>query len=157
MCFWVNLNMVIVSSQIFILYLHVPLQKYSILTRLYHMHNSKVFFLPLETRPKEYPPLEEMVGRFWHTGIIYENMVYECFNHGRYSVTDFGSGKKEVLKLMNAEFFEASIDEERMMSELTAGISCSEYVARVVGLSLNNGSVKQYWPEEVYTYLKTRK
>jgi len=111
------------------------------------------FFLPLETRPKDYPALEKMVGKFWHTGIIYENRIFECFNHDRKSIDDFSDSKKKTLADMQAVFVNIIVNTDKLNSEINSGTDCSEYVARVVGLSANTGSKKQYWPEEVYNYI----
>ena len=116
------------------------------------MHD-KAFFLPLESRPKNYPPLRKMVGKFWHAGIIHDGKVYECFNYGRKSISDFDEEKKTKLKTMQAVFINVTLKKDKIDSELNSGIDCSEYVARAVGLSKNSGSKKEYWPEQVYNYI----
>jgi uncharacterized membrane protein (UPF0127 family) len=124
------------------------------------MKNKKaqIFFLPLETRSKDFPPLLKMVGKFWHTGIIYNGKVYECFNLGRNSVLDFNEEFKNKLENQKAVFINSKINLEKLNSEINSGTDCSEYVARVIGLSKNIGPVKIFWPEEVYDYiLKTKK
>jgi len=113
---------------------------------------ASVFFLPIETRPKDYPPLEKMVGRFWHVGIIHKDKIYECFNYGRKSITNFDVSKEKTLVGMKAIFIDIIVDESKLNSEIDSGTDCGEYVARVIGLSTNTGSKKQYWPEEVYDY-----
>lgn len=116
--------------------------------------NAQAFFLPLETRPKNFPPLEKMVGKFWHAGIIYDGKVYECFNHGKNSISDFEEKKKQELISQNAVFVDIkSFDANKINSEINSGTDCSEYVARVVGMSQNVGAKKEFWPEEVYDFI----
>jgi len=114
---------------------------------------AKIFFLPIETRSKEFPPLLKMVGKFWHTGIIYNGKVYECFNFGKNSISDFNKEFKNKLENQKAVFIDTKINLEKLNSEIISGTDCSEYVARVIGLSKNIGSVKIFWPEEVYNYI----
>lgn len=119
---------------------------------------AKIFFLPIETRPKDFPPLLKMVGKFWHTGIIYNGKVYECFNFGKNSISDFNEEFKNKLENQKAVFVDVKINLEKLNSEINSGTDCSEYAARVIGLSENIGPVKIFWPEEVYSYiLKTKK
>ncbi len=118
---------------------------------------AKIFFLPIETRPKEFPPLLKMVGKFWHTGVIYNNKVYECFNFGRNSISDFDEEVKKKLENQKAVFINSKIDLEKLNSEINSGTGCSEYVARVVGLSKTAGPLKNLWPEEVYKKIIIRK
>ena len=118
---------------------------------------SQAFFLPIETRPENLPPLIKMEGRFWHTGIIHEDKVYECFNHGRNSISEFDEKRKQELKDQRAVFVDVVADKEKLLSEINSGTDCSEYVARVVGLSANTGDKKEFWPEQVYDYLLDKK
>jgi hypothetical protein len=113
----------------------------------------QAFFLPIETRPKQFPPLKKMVGKFWHAGIIHNGKIYECFDQGRNSIKDFDEAKKEELEKMKAIFVDIIADKNKIDSEIGSGTDCSEYVARVVGLSSNTGPKKEYWPEEVYEYI----
>jgi len=118
---------------------------------------AKIFFLPIETRPKEFPPLLKMIGKFWHTGIIYNNKVYECFNFGRNSISDFDEETKNKLENQKAVFVNSKINLEKLNLEINSGTDCSEYVARVVELSKTIGSIKNFWPEEVYKKIILRK
>lgn len=113
----------------------------------------QVFFLPIETRPKSLPPLQKMVGKFWHTGIIHEGKVYECFNHGRNSVSEFDEKRKQELNDQKAVFLDIGVNKDKLLSEINSGTDCAEYVARVVELSTNTGDKKEYWPEEVYNFI----
>jgi uncharacterized membrane protein (UPF0127 family) len=124
---------------------------------MFNKSKAKIFFLPIETRPKEFPPLLKMVGRFWHTGIIYNNKVYECFNFGRNSISDFDEETKNKLENQKAVFVNSKINLEKLNSEINSGTGCSEYVARVVDLSKTAGPVKNLWPEEVYKKIIVRK
>jgi uncharacterized membrane protein (UPF0127 family) len=121
------------------------------------MSRAKIFFLPIETRPKEFPQLLKMVGKFWHTGIIYQGKVYECFNFGRNSISDFDEETRKKFEEQKAVFINAKINLEKLNSEINSGTDCSEYVARVVGLSKNVGNIKIFWPEEFYKYLLKKK
>lgn len=117
----------------------------------------QIFFLPIETRPKDFPPLKEMVGKFWHTGIIHNGKVYECFNFGRNSVSDFDEEQKQKLRKQKAIIVDVNIvDVDKIYSEIESGTSCSEYVARVVWMSSNTGVKKEYWPEQVYNFLTNK-
>ena len=120
---------------------------------MFKYKKAKIFFLPIETRPKEFPPLLKMVGKFWHTGIIYNGKVYECFNFSKNSISDFNDEFKNKLENQKAVFVDTKINLEKLNSEINSGTDCSEYVARVVGLSKNIGPVKVFWPEEVYNYI----
>ena len=120
------------------------------------MHD-QAFFLPLESRPKNYPPLQKMVGKFWHAGIIHDGKVYECFNYGRNSVSEFDETIKTKLKTTKAVFIKIKLKKDKIDTELNSGTDCSEYVARAVGLSKNKGTKKEYWPEQVYSYILKHK
>lgn len=115
--------------------------------------SAKAFFLPLETRPQNYPPIPDLVGKFWHAGIIHDGKVYECFNHGRNSISDYNDERNKELEKAGAIFVEIIPDEGKIDSEITSGTSCSEYVARVVGMSSNTGPKKEFWPEEVLQFI----
>lgn len=117
---------------------------------------AKIFFLPIETRPESLPPLKEMKGKFWHTGVIVDGKVYECFNHGRHAIGDYDDRKAKELEDMRAVLVETEIDQDKLKSEIGSGTSCGGYVARVVGLSEETGNVKEYWTEEVYNLLIKR-
>lgn len=117
--------------------------------------SDQAFFLPVETRSKGLPPLTEMVGKYWHAGIIHDGRVYECFNHGRYSISGLDEAKVNSLKEQKAIIVDIIGDVGKIEGEITSGTSCSEYVARVVGLSSNSGAVKQYWPEEALKFINS--
>ncbi|MFA6315218.1 MAG: hypothetical protein WC648_02520 [Candidatus Paceibacterota bacterium] len=53
---------------------------------------------------------------------------------------------------MKAVFVDIIVDKNKLISEIDSGTDCGEFVGRVIGLSSNTGSKKQYWPEEVYDY-----
>jgi len=114
----------------------------------------QVFFLPIETRPKNFPPIKKMVGKFWHTGIIHDGKVYECFNYGRNSINDFNDNIKQGLIKQKAVIIDVNIiDISKIYSEINSGTDCSEYVARVIRMSSNTGVKKEYWPEQVYNFI----
>ena len=111
-----------------------------------------VFFLPLEDRPKDLPPLKDFKGKFWHTGIFFENKIYECFNFSKWSVSGIEKLKKHEFK--NAIYIEHEVNKEKLMNELKSGIDCAEYVARSIGLSDLTGCNKgSFWPEDIYNHL----
>ncbi|GEM_PF-57781 len=114
---------------------------------------TKIFFLPTATRPDDFPPLPQGFGRFWHTGVIHQGKVYECFGHGKHSVTDWNATKRRELKSSKAVFETVAIDERRLKSEITSGTSCGEYVARSIGMSQHAGPAKIHAPEEVYRWI----
>lgn len=97
-----------------------------------------------------------MKGNFWHTGIIYEGKAYECFNYGRSAISDCGKERMDALHAMQAVIVDADIDERKLLSEINSGTSCSEFVARVIGLSRDEGEAKEYWPQDVHDYLMRR-
>ena len=114
---------------------------------------SKIFFLPVEERPKKYPPLINFKGRFWHTGIILDDKVYECFNYGKNSISNLD-------KLKNVEFSKAiylnnvNVDENKIKSEINSGTDCAEYVARCTRLSKLEGKDKgNLYPEDIFKLL----
>ncbi len=112
-----------------------------------------IFFLPLEDRPKSFPPLKDFKGKFWHTGIINNEKIYECFNNGRWSISDVIKLKKDEFK--NAVYLKTKVDGEKLISELKSGTDCAEYVARCAGLSNLTGKDKgNLWPGDVFNLLK---
>jgi len=112
-----------------------------------------IFFLPLADRPKHFPPLKNFKGRFWHTGIIIDNKkIFECFNHGKWSISGNEKLKKDEFK--NAVFIKSKVRSDKLMTELKSGTDCAEYVARCIGLSNLVGSAKgSLYPEDVYRFL----
>ena len=115
-----------------------------------------IFFLPLEDRPKHFSPLKKFKGNFWHTGIIFNDEVYECFNLGLWSISGIAKLKKDEFK--NAVYIKTKIKGEKLISELKSGTDCAEYVARCTGLSNSTGSSKgRLWPEDVLNGLRERK
>jgi hypothetical protein len=116
---------------------------------------ANVFFLPLATRPKALPPINiPGIKRFWHTGIVYENKVYETFNFGRWSKSPFSKRSRELKKQGAVWVGEIQIGKGKLESELTSGTSCGQYVFRVVGLSKLEGPNKgDRYPDDVYECL----
>ena len=112
-----------------------------------------IFFLPLSTRPKHYPPID-MKGEYWHTGIIYKNKVYETFNNAKYRVSNLSSIKKDLDKQKAAYLTNIPIDPTKLSSELKSGTSCDEYVLRVTNKSNTKGKDKgKHNPTDVYRML----
>lgn len=118
--------------------------------------NAKIFFLPLETRPGDLAPLPQGFGRFWHTGVIYDGKVYECFSQGKHAITPLDANMTAAWEKPKAVFLNADIDSQTLENEIASGTSCGEYVARVVGLSDGRGDVKRFTPQEVYDYLNNQ-
>jgi hypothetical protein len=122
------------------------------------MNNADVFFIDIEHRPKEFPKLEDSnFKKFWHTGIIYKEKVYECFNHGKYSV------KPVVERFTNNDYINLTIiknvkiDNSKLVKEIRSEIDCAEYVARVIGNSSLTGTNKgEKFPDDIYNLLKRR-
>jgi len=115
-----------------------------------------IFFLPLEDRPKHFSPLKKFKGKFWHTGIIFNDEIYECFNFGLWSISGIAKLKKDEFK--NAIYVKAKIKGEKLMGELKSGTDCAEYVARCTGLSELTGNKKgTSWPEDILSKLRERK
>jgi hypothetical protein len=114
-----------------------------------------IFFLSVKDRPKSYPPLENFKGEFWHTGIIVndEGKVYECFNHAKNCVS--GLEKLEDKQYKKAVLVHnVSIDMNVLISEISSGTDCAEYVARCTGLSILRGASKgNFYPEDIYNEL----
>ena len=117
-----------------------------------------VFFLPVEDRPSELPPLpEEMAdSKFWHVGIIYKSQAYETFNHARNSVSDADS-RISHRSFKNIVFTSYPINTARMLSEIDSGTDCATYVGRVLGMSDTVGYEKdpKIWPDTIFEKLKT--
>lgn len=117
------------------------------------MEIATVFFLPLKDRPKDLFPLKDFKGIFWHTGIVFNDKVYECFNGGRYSISSLDRLKEEVFKNV-VLVKDVLIDEKKLLSEIKSGTSCEQYVARCTGLSDLKGEIKGVlYPEDVYNLL----
>ena len=114
--------------------------------------NAIIFFLPIKTRSLNLPDIKlPKDHKFWHTGIIYKNKIYETFNHGKYSISKFN---KKELNIQEAEYTEYKIDINKLYSELNSGTSCGTYVARVVGVCNSKGSIKTYYPDDIYNIIK---
>jgi len=114
---------------------------------------TSIFFLPLSDRPKKFPLLKFIKGKFWHTGIIYKDKVYETFNHNKWKISDLSRLNDPEFK--NAIYLDYSINTKKLVSELKSRTDCAEYVARVSELSNRNGSNKgNLWPEDVYNLMK---
>ena len=112
------------------------------------------FFLPLETRPKEFAPLSN-IKNFWHTGIIFEGRVYECFNSGKHRISEESERMPEFTK-QKAKFVKTLIDSDKLKSELTSGTSCDEFVLRATGHSNLTGDNKgTRYPEDVKKILES--
>jgi len=117
-----------------------------------------IYFLPTEFRPISLPPLPTILNnsKYWHTGIIYDNKCYECFNFGRFRITQLKKRYKE-FPTGHVILINYPIDINKLKSEITSGTSCSEYVARVVGLSNITGANKGiYLPDDIFNILKDR-
>ena len=120
------------------------------------MDKAIVFFLPVNTRPKEYPPLPSPMNRhkFWHTGIIYKDKVYETFNKDRYSVKPL-SDRLPELKDAEAVYVDHVILPEKLKEHIKSGTSCGQFVLRTIGKSDLKGSDKgEYYPQDVYNMIK---
>jgi len=112
-----------------------------------------VFFLPLKDRPKNFPRLKNFRGKFWHTGIIFNDEIYECFSNNIWSISGIEKLKKAEFK--NAVLLPANVDKKKLIDELKSGTDCAEYVARCIGLSVLKGRNKgEMFPEDIYNYLK---
>lgn len=114
-----------------------------------------IFFLSLEDRPKDFPPLKNFKDCFWHCGIISESKIYECFNFGKWKISSLE--RKNDPEFKNAVYLETKIDTEKLTSEIKSGTDCAEFVARCANLSNLNGSSKgDLWPEDVYNLLQKK-
>ena len=114
---------------------------------------ASIFFLSLSDRPKKFPPLKFIKGKFWHTGIIYKDKVYETFNHNKWKISDLSRLNDSGFK--NAIYLNYPINTKKLVSELKSGTDCAEYVARVAELTNRKGSDKgNLWSEDVYNLIK---
>jgi len=117
-----------------------------------------IYFLPAKFRLVNLPPIPTILknSKYWHTGITYNNKCYECFNFGRYNISLMRIRYREFP---NGQFTAINhpIDINKLKSEITSGTSCSEYVARVVGLSNKTGPDKGlYLPDDLYRILNDK-
>jgi len=117
-------------------------------TNIKKMKEAEVFFLPTKTRPGTLGKLNKKM-EYWHTGIIYDNKVYECLNNSKYSITKEDERVKELSK-QKAIYIEKKIDIKKLESEIKSGTSCSTYVARCLGIDDSKGSEKTIYPDELY-------
>lgn len=117
-----------------------------------------IYFLPTEFRPITLPPLPIILkdSKYWHTGIAYNNKCYECFNFGRYRISQLKKRYKE-FPIGHVDFINYYIDLHKLQSEINSGTSCSEYVAKVTGLSNRTGYNKGiYFPDDIFRILKEK-
>ncbi len=114
-----------------------------------------VFFLPLETRPKNIFSLSHPnIKKYWHTGIIYHGSVYETFDYGKFAISKIIDRGLELLEQKAVFVLVPSIDEEKLQNELKSGTSCDEYVLRCTNMSDKKGTDKgDKYPDDVYKLL----
>lgn len=115
-----------------------------------------VFFLPIKTRPKELPELINYPKdhKFWHTGIIYNNYIYQTFNFGRYQKTELTKEIYNNLITQEAIFIDVkNINIKKLNSELTSGTSCGTYIGRVLNLDNSIGPIKTLYPDDTYNLI----
>lgn len=126
--------------------------------RDFKKHKSLVFLLPVNTRPNDLPQFTHpRIQDFWHTGIIYNETVYETFNYGKKSIKPITERWKD-LKTQKALFFNVNpILKNMLTSEITSGTSCNEYVLRSLGLSDRTGDDKgKKFPDDIYKILSSQ-
>ena len=97
-----------------------------------------IFYLPTSLRRISYPPLEKDTGKWWHTGIIYKNRVYECFGKKKNSITNL-KDRKSVLDNLGAVYYLYYISnvEEKIKNNINKGYSCDNFVEAVLEKHLN--------------------
>jgi len=118
---------------------------------------AEAFFLPTKTRPSSLPPLKRDIGKYWHTGIVHDDKVYETFNQGRHRVASLAKRGPELIA-QGAEFLPAQVDPLRLRKEIRSGTSCDEFVLRVTGHSNRSGADKgKKYPDDVHQALAMRK
>lgn len=99
-------------------------------------NNAKAFYLPTIKRPIKFGLIPDGIRDYWHTGIVYDGKVYETFSHGKNMVSDSLSRLPE-LNQMGAEWQDVYLKTpENLTSFLKEGLSCDNYVEKVLGLSL---------------------
>lgn len=114
---------------------------------------AQAFFLPVETRPKEYPALTKPMGKFWHTGIVKGDKVFETFNNCKYKVSSVDDRLPELVA-QNAKFVPVKASTRKLKKEIKSGTSCDEFVLRSTGHSGLSGSDKgNKFPEDVFNIL----
>lgn len=109
---------------------------------------AKIFFLPKSTRPKDLPTIH-IPGDYWHTGIIYNDYVYETFNFSKWSITNI-KDKQNELDNQNAIYINHKILVNKLNDQIKSGTSCGTYVARVLGIDNTTGSIKTLYPSQVF-------
>ncbi len=121
-------------------------------------NNPIIFFLPINTRPKHLPNLLlPQNHKFWHTGIIYNDYIYQLFNFKKYSKEKLTKEKYNNLLNQKAKIISINSSElniKKLESELKSGTSCSTYVARVLDLDDSTGDIKTLYPDDLYEKLK---
>ncbi len=97
-----------------------------------------IFYLPSNLRPKSYPPLERDIGKWWHTGIIYKDKIYECLRFRRHNISDIKDRKLDLDKL-GAIYYSHYIFnvKENIYKNINKGYSCDNFVEAVIGYPLN--------------------
>lgn len=118
---------------------------------------ARIFFLPLSSRPENLPPLSSSFkGKFWHTGIIYNERVYEAFGlTKRHSIRNIiNPDVQDMLKDAVEVWF--TINTRKLLWELNSGTDCATYVARVIGMDLvtKDDEKSPYYPEDILHYIE---
>jgi hypothetical protein len=94
-------------------------------------YNAYVFLLKLKDRPKKYPKIN-LIGKYWHTGIIYRNKVYETFSNNKFNISNFNN-----KQFLNAEFYLIKIkDPKKLRKFIELGLPCDNFVNKVLNYKL---------------------
>jgi len=115
--------------------------------------NAVVFFLHLDSRDKAWPSFPPGHGEFWHTGIVVDGWLHECFSAGKFARAPANMWKAPAAG--KSVWCVANVDKGKVKSELESGTDCAEYVARCLGMSWRTGPSKgTLWPSDVMRKLK---
>jgi hypothetical protein len=94
-------------------------------------YNAYVFLLKLKDRPKKFPKIN-LIGKYWHAGIIYRNKVYETFSNKKYSISKF-----EFKTMKNAELYLVQLKEPKRLKQFIGkGLPCDNFVNKVLKYSM---------------------
>lgn len=98
-------------------------------------YNAYVFLLNLKDRPKKYPKIN-LIGKYWHTGIIYRNKVYKTFSNNKFNISEF-----DEKRLVKAEFYLIKINNSKRLKKfITFGLPCDNFVNKVLNYKLTKKS-----------------
>jgi len=99
---------------------------------------ASVFFLPTKSQSSNV---------YWHTGIIYDNLVFEAHNKNSYISTE--KDRLPELNKLRAKIFESYIMPKQLLIHFKDSLNSGSYIAKALNLSQNT----EYSPDNIYRHI----